>query len=173
MKIQLSFLIVLILVSCQKNDNKKDINEKPLTKSIEYLDFENLSSEAKVEFSKNYWLGSGKITHVSLENGGVLVGLTDDNDLYKNLIVTENYIVVSSSFGQNSQTIIYNKKQAKLIPQINSSMFVTGLLGQDVLSVQKDYYDSLDAQDPNYRGHIFENGKFDLRTSKYSFISNE
>lgn len=164
MKTQVSFLIFFILVSCQKVDDAKT------TKPIEYFDLENLSSEAKVEFSQDYYLGKGEISNVRFENGGVIIGLNDNDGLYKNLIVNENYIVVSYSYGQSSRTTIYNKKKAKLI-HINSSMYVIGLLRQDVLSVQKDYYDSLDVQDPNYRGHIFENGKFDLRTSKYSFLS--
>lgn len=86
-------------------------------------------------------------------------------------IVTENNIVVSCSYGQNSKTIVYDKKLAKLI-EVNFSMFATGIVGDDVLSVEKDYYDSLDPQDPNYKGHIFENGKYDLKAGQYTFISN-
>jgi len=169
MKINLLTLATIILFSCQMD--KKDKNEEEAIKSIEYFDFESLSNEAKAEFSKEYWLGSGKISNVSIANGGAVIGISDDNGLYKKLIVTENNIVVSYSYGQNSKTIVYDKKLAKLT-KINFSMFVTGISGDDILTVEKDYYDSLDSQDPNYKGHIFENGKYDLKTGQYTFISN-
>jgi hypothetical protein len=165
MKWNLLVLTALTLSSCQINNKPKVIPE-----SINYFDFENLSSEAKSEFSEEYWLGSGEIKEINYKNEGVIIGMEDDQ-LYKNLVVTENNIVVSYSYGNNSKTIVYNKKQAKLI-QISFSMFVRDLLKNDVLSVEKDYFDSLDVQDPNYRGHIFEKGTYDLKSGKYSFVSH-
>jgi hypothetical protein len=162
-------LVFLFLFSCQID--KKNKNEEGSIKSIKYFDFESLSSEAKAELSEDYWLGSGKINEINYTNGGLIIGMSDDNDLHKNLIVTDNNIVVSYSFGQNSSTIIYDKKLAKLT-QIGFSMFATGLHEDDILSVEKDYYDSLDPQDLNYKGHIFEKGKYDLKSGQYTFISN-
>lgn len=51
-------------------------------------------------------------------------------------------------------------------------MYVVDLLKDDVLSVEKDYFDSLDVEDINYKGHIFENEKYDLKTGKYTYIFN-
>ena len=164
MKWNLLVFIALTFSSCQNNNKQKVIPA-----SINYFDFENLSSEAKSQFSEEYWLGSGEIKEINYKNEGVIIGIEDDQ-LYKNLVVTEENIIVSYSYGNNSQTIIYNKKQAKLI-QISFSMFVTDLLKNDVLSVEKDYFDSLDYEDPNYRGHIFEKGTYDLKSGKYSFLS--
>jgi hypothetical protein len=169
MKTHFVLIIILVFFSCQMD--KKDKSEEEAIESIEYFDFESLSSEAKAEFSEDYWLGSGKISNVSIANGGAVIGISDDNGLYKKLIVTENNIVVSYSYGQNSKTIIYDKKLAKLT-EISFSMFATGISGDDILTVEKDYYDSLDPQDPNYKGHIFENGKYNLKTGQYTFISN-
>jgi hypothetical protein len=165
MKFNLILLFVVTLSGCQINKKNEVVSE-----SIHFFDFQNLSSEAKSEFSEDYWLGSGKIHDIEYKNGSVIIGL-EYNGLVKKLVVTENYIVVSYSSGNNSKTIVYLKKQAKLI-NIDYSMFVVDLLADGVLSVERDYYDILDVEDVNYQGHIFEKGKYDLKTGKYTFISN-
>ncbi len=166
MKFYYTFFILLFLVGCQKNNNKVDIS-----KSIKYFDFEKLSNEAKTELSKDYWLGTGKIKEISSNNSGIIINLSDDN-YGKNLIVTDDKIIVSYclTMGSNSQTIIYDKKSNKL-SLIDLHFFATGLSDKNVLLVERDYYDTLDASDPNYKGHIFEKGKYDMTTSKYTFVS--
>lgn len=168
MKFYHTFFIILFLVGCQKNNNQEDIS-----KSIKYFDFEKLSSEAKTELSKDYWLGTGKINEISSTNGGIIIDLSDDN-YGKNLIVTDDKIIVSYclTMGSNSQTITYNKKSNKL-SLIDLHFLATGLLDKNVLLVARDYYDTLDPSDPNYKGHIFENGKYDMTTGKYTFISKD
>ncbi|MEC4050076.1 hypothetical protein OX284_011595 [Flavobacterium sp. SUN046] len=170
MKIKyLKILFILFLISgCQKTTEKKDIS-----KSIDYFNFENISSEAKKELTKDYWLGTGKIVGIKSSNDVIIIDLSDENYI-KNLIVNKERIIVSYSLlvGSNAQTIIYDKKLKKIVYH-NLPYFTEDLLDKDNLLVSKDYYDTLSVDDPNYRGHIFENGKYNLITGKYTFISEQ
>ena len=166
MKFYHTFLTLLFLVGCQKNNNNVDIS-----KSIKYFDFEKLSSEAKLELSKDYWLGTGKIKEITSSNGGIIINLSDDN-YDKNLITTDDKIIISYAVDSDCQTIIYDKKSNKL-SLVDLHIFATGLSEKNMLLVSRNYYDTKDPNDPNYKGHIFEKGKYDIKTGKYTFISND
>jgi len=146
-----------------KNDKNIDVES--------FFDFNSLSSEAKNELSEDYWLGTCKINKIDFTNGGIILDIGDEN-LSKIMVVTNKKVVLSYSIGSNSSTIIYDKKTSKLL-RIESSMFITGLSDKNVLTVSKDYYDSLDVDDPNYQGHIFETGTYDMSTDKYTKQQND
>lgn len=51
--------------------------------------------------------------------------------------------------------------------------FCYDTVSPSVLLAARDYYDSKDVEDPNYRGHIFEYGAYNLETQQYTFITFE
>lgn len=84
------------------------------------------------------------------------------------MIATPEKVVISYHllFGTDGRTIILDKKTGQL-KETETTLFATGLADKDVLKVEREYYDDLDPNDPNYQGRIFENGTYNLVTGKY------
>lgn len=117
------------------------------------------------------WIGDLEIREFeSTEDGIVLVLNSDDSKI---ILLTENYFVMGfhGIIGNYKQTLIYDF--AAKNTSFNYEVFGYGIFSKDVLRVGKDYYDTRDVEDPEYAGHIFEVGTFDLKTNKYTFLGFE
>lgn len=178
----LNLFVIFILFGCtQKGGDmvvpeKVDGSVKSNDENIEvgnFFDFENLSEEVKNELSQAWWLGQCRVKSIDFIHDGVILGLHDD-DYLKYMIVTSEKVIISYHLlvGTDGKTIIYDKKTGKLA-ETEITMFATGLVEQNVLKVERDYYDDLDASDPNYQGHIFETGTYDMSTDKYTKQQND
>lgn len=131
-----------------------------------------LSKSIQAEFKEEYWLGTYLFNGIFANEDGIEIDLSTD-DLTKTLILTENYFTVSyhPMMGSDGQTLIYNFKEQK--SKLDSEIFVIRPLSPTLLLVGKDYYDSRDVEDPEYEGHIFEKGTFNLETGEYLFLERE
>lgn len=124
------------------------------------------------EFQEEYWLGTFHLNDIKSTENGIVIDLGTD-DLSKIMIITENYFTVSyhGIVGSDGQTLIYSfEKKATTIDHDN---FCYNFMSPTVLQAARDYYDSKDVEDPNYRGHIFEYGAYNLETQQYTFITFE
>lgn len=124
------------------------------------------------EFQEELWLGTFQLNEVKSTFNGFIFDLGTD-DISKTMILTENYFTVSyhGMVGSDGQTLIYSfEKKATTLDQDN---FCYDIVSPTVLLAARDYYDSKDVEDPNYQGHIFEHGAYNLETQKYTFIANE
>lgn len=130
-----------------------------------------LPDSIRAMYKTEEWIGDLDIYEIeSTEDGIVLVLNSDDSKI---ILLTENYIVIGfhGIVGSYKQTLIYGFEEEKT--WLNYQVFGFGIFAKDVLRVGKDYYDSRDVEDPEYVGHIFETGTFDLKTMEYSFLSYE
>ncbi len=89
-------------------------------------------------------MGTCKINKIDLTNRGILLDLSDE-DYIKKMILTNKKVIISNSlrWGSNSRSLIYDKRTFKLI-QINLNMFMTGLKEKNIVTVQRNYYDTLE-----------------------------
>lgn len=169
------FLFLAVLVACQqqvepKKDNGIDgqLNTKNESLRVEkFFEFDNLSEEVKNELSEDWWLGKCSVKSIDFIHDGIILGLHDE-DYLKYMIATPEKVVISyhQLFGTDGRTIILDKKTGQL-KETEITLFATGLVDKDVLKVEREYYDDLDPNDPNYQGRIFENGTYNLVTGKY------
>jgi hypothetical protein len=133
---------------------------------------EALSDDTRKEYNEEYWLGTYQFNEAEVTEDGIVIDLSTD-DLSKTMILTENFFTVSYHMimGSDGQTLIYNFKtgETKLDPEI----YAIRILSPEELLVGKDYYDSRDVEDPDYEGHIFESGTYNLMSGEYLFLEKE
>ncbi|MDV3911759.1 hypothetical protein CMT79_05915 [Elizabethkingia anophelis] len=115
---------------------------------------------------------SGFVPKITTGNGVITIEYSDNYPEYEepstilvDYYILENKFILSYTLGvQRSQykTLIYDLVSNKItdydiyIERVNNNIgFMT-----------RSYYDDRDANDPNYQGHIFENGKINLNTGE-------
>jgi hypothetical protein len=153
-------------------DNYEALNDgRKANDSLEriLLDFNEISAVTKKELENEYWLGDFSIQKIIKKKDGIILELNNE-DYAKLLIATEEYLLVSYAvFGSEERTLVYNKLQKS---HYIIDDFAKGLINSSTILVERDYYDSLEPDDPNYQGHIFEEGEFNLKTQKYMKLRN-
>jgi hypothetical protein len=166
---------LLIIASCQEKSNQSSNNEPTEIKQNKntseriLFDLQDISHVIKKKLSEEYWLGSISIQKIVEKNGGLILDLWND-DYAKKLIVTDKYFIVSYAVDASEEnTLVYNKSTKEHFI-IND--FTKDLINSSTILVERDYYDSLDFDDPNYQGHIFEEGEFNLDSKKYKKLRN-
>jgi hypothetical protein len=114
-------------------------------------------------------LGTLSVNKIIQKKDGLIIsfgrGKEADSEINKNIIITEDYLIVSYAIGfHEERTLIYNKntKSHSIIDD-----FAADLIGKNSIKVFRDYYDSRDVQDPNYEGHVFEEGEYNLTNNIY------
>lgn len=124
------------------------------------------------EFQEELWLGTFQLNEVKSTFNGFIFDLGTD-DISKTMILTENYFTVSyhGMVGSDGQTLIYSFE--KNVTTNDRDNFCFDIISPTVLLAGRDYYDIKDVEDPNYQGHIFENGSYNLETQQYTFITFE
>lgn len=124
------------------------------------------------EMREEWWLGSFNLNNIVSTQYGFIIDIGTD-ELSKTMIITENYFTVSyhGIIGSDGQSLIYSFEKNSV--SVDSESYCFNIIAPAVLIVGRDYYDSTDIEDPNYRGHIFEYGAFNLDTEEYTFIAND
>lgn len=138
-------------------------------------DFSNYNKLPIKNFRRGYpFKISGFVPKITTGNGVITIEYSDvyPNNPYEesssvlvDYYILENKFILSYTLGvQRSQykTFIYDLVNNKItdydiyIERVNNNIgFIT-----------RDYYDDRDPFDPNYQGHIFENGKINLNTGE-------
>jgi hypothetical protein len=171
----INLLLIMVLVSCEMSTIQKSETElegiEVESDSLEtiLIDFSEISAVTKNELEKEYWLGNFSFQKIVRKKDGIILELNNE-DYAKLLIATEEYLIVSYAvYGTEERTLVYNKldKQHYIVND-----FAKGLINSFTILVERDYYDSLEPDDPNYQGHIFEEGEFNLKTQTYSKLRN-
>jgi hypothetical protein len=174
-------LVIVALFGCKEKssskngdlENKIPENESQQIQKSEIentlFDIEKLPSAIQEELQSEMWLGNignSSIKKIIQKNDGIIISEYENGgDISKNIIVTSNYLILSYSVGVGEEkTLIYNKKTKKhsIIDD-----FAEDLIGNNSIKVTRDYYDSRDVNDPNYEGHIFEEGEYNLSNNIY------
>lgn len=174
-------LVIVALFGCKEKssskngdlENKISENESQQIQKSEIentlFDIEKLPMALQEELQAEWWLGNfgnSSIKKITQKKDGIIISEYEKGgDLGKKIIITNNYLILSYAIGVGEEkTLIYNKKTKKhsIIDD-----FAEDLLGNNSIKVTRDYYDSRDANDPNYEGHIFEEGEYNLTTNNY------
>lgn len=131
-----------------------------------------LSQAVKDELKEDYWLGMYEVVEIESSGNGIVIELSN-SDLIKKLILTHDYFIVSfhNIMGDVGQSLIYSFKDQTTT--LDGDIFATDIFSPTILFVEKDYYDPRDVEDPDYEGHIFETGTYNLQTREYTFIGKE
>jgi len=131
-----------------------------------------LSEEVKNEFDAEQWLQNVLVSESVYDSSGILLDLEMDY-FSKTIALTKDYFTVSfhGMIGSDGQTLIYSFKEKELY--LDNEIYVMEIISPTILIVGKDYYDSRDNEDPDYVGHIFEYGSYDLTTKEYIFLGYE
>lgn len=131
-----------------------------------------LGKEERTALKEEYWLGTYRVNSVEATTDGIVMDISTD-DFTKTLLLTENYFTVSYHLmlGSDGRTLIYNFQNNTLTE--NDQVYAIRFLSSTELLVGKDYYDTRDVEDPEYEGHIFELGSFNLVTGEYIFLEKE
>jgi hypothetical protein len=175
--VSLLIAVAISVISCKEetkietsedNKTKEMLENQPSHENV-LIDFEEISSATKKELSEEYWLGVITLRRIIEKKDGLILEL--HNEFYaKLLMITDKFLIVSYAVDASEErTLIYNKASKKHYI-IND--FATDLINSFTIKVERDYYDSLDVDDPNYQGHIFEEGTYNLDTGKYKKSKN-
>ena len=171
----INLLLIIFLVSCEMTTKQKSVTEldsdEVVSDSFEtiLLDFSEISEVTQKELENEYWLGDFSIQKIIKKKDGIILELNND-DYAKLLIATKEYLVVSYAVnGSEERTLVYNKLEKS---HYIMDDFAKDLINSSTILVERDYYDGLEPDDPNYHGHIFEEGEFNLKTQKYIKLRN-
>jgi len=128
----------------------------------------NFSESTIYDLTQSVFLGQMKINKILKKPHGFLINISPEDYYYKMAVRTRDFLVISYAFDAGEdRTIICDYRTNT--SYITDDFILEDIIGEDLLYVMKDYYDSLDMTDPNYRGHIFEHGTYNLRTKEYTF----
>ena len=177
-KLLLLPIVVITNQSCEGVSKEKPEkiqivqDEQPLVIERTLFDIESLPKDLQKELESEWWLGSLgtlSIDKITQKKDGLIIsmgrGKNADSEIIKNIIVTEDYLIVGYAIGiSEERTLIYNKK-TKSHSILND--FALDLMGKNSIKVSRDYYDSRDVEDPNYEGHFFEEGEYNLVNNSY------
>jgi hypothetical protein len=168
------FSFIFFAVACKEDSISKigdTINQKSGIENT-LLDIDNLPKYLQNELESEWWLGNLgtlSINKITQKKDGLIISLgrgkDTDSETNKKIIITEDYLIISYAIGfHEERTLIYNKntKSHSIIDD-----FAADLIGKNSIKVYRDYYDSRDVQDPNYQGHIFEEGEYNLTNNIY------
>ncbi len=173
MKIEIERTKKIDLRNWIKNELNMSITDERINQySINLSNYSNeLSKEFKKQIKENYWLGQYVLNDFEISEFGLSITLTDD-DYLKKLLLTENFLIISYHLlaGSDGQSIIYNLTTKEIYL---SNFIVASFISKNEIKVEKDYYDDRDVEDPEYRGHIWEYGIFNLEKKSYEYTSME
>jgi len=166
--LQISFF-VLVFVSCKNNSSVKNGNISENSKCDNFDDFfyiEGFDFETIKELKKPYYLGGIKKQKIIKNEFGIYANIESD-EMPKTIVKTNDYLISSyTHWGVGTSRTIICNLDTKTSTNDNC-FFVTKLIGHNLLLVQRDYYDNREIEDPEYQGHIFEDGEFNLETNTY------
>gem|GEM_PF-3037960 len=131
-----------------------------------------LDTAVKTELQADNWLGNRQLNSIEIDTNGIIVDLSEDG-LIKTLILLEDYFILSYHLmlGSSGESLIYSFDSHSFY--IDQELIVTKINTPTEVTVGKDYYDPRDVEDPNYQGHIFELGTYNLITRAYTFKQYE
>ena len=132
---------------------------------------QELPSVVREELKKDEWQGEFKVVEIETVEDGLTIILDDEYSF--RMILMENFFLISMHgiIGDYKQTILYDFETKDMY--ILASYYALRPIGRNEISVSVDYYDSLDFEDPDYEGHIFERGIVDLKTGIYTLLEKE
>ena len=167
---KITFLLLFLpFFGCKDNltSNKNDFEEQKSGIESNLLDIDKLPQALQQELEEPWWLGNYdnySIKQVIQKKDGIVIsGYTEE--ITKNMILTNNYIIFSYAVGGSEErTLIYNKNSKSY--SIND-YYAFDLKDDTTIIVQRDYYDDKDVNDPNYEGHVFEKGELNLINNRY------
>lgn len=148
-------------------------DDKQLNPSFDLSNYTgNLCQPIIDELKEEFWMGMYEVNEIISTEFGIIIDL-GSFDLSKTLILTKDYFIVSfhTIIGDNGQALIYSFKERT--SSINGEIYAWDIISPTELMVGKDYYDSRNIEDPDYEGHIFETGSYNLETGEYTFIGKE
>lgn len=151
-------------------------NEQVQKSDIEktLLDIEKIPIDVLEKLKSERWILNSEnsfINKITLKKDGIVISINEnDSDLGRKIICTSDYLIFSYFVAGEEQSLIYNKQTKKY--------FIIDDLAEDLIDnnsikVYRDYYDSRGVDDPNYQGHIFEEGEINLKTKSYKKLSDK
>jgi hypothetical protein len=151
----LCLLVLLCLPSCVNKEEHKIVIGK-----------NDFYSQTKKELSQDWLLGDTRTNKITKKPFAEITDISTD-EYRKYMFVTKDKIIVSYAVngGGEDRTIICDRISKTKI--IYDGIFATDMISETRLLVEKDFYDTLDVNDPNYQGHIYQKGTFDIDTKLY------
>ena len=148
-------VILFCLPSCLNNKEEKIV-----------VDAYNFDDQSKKELSQDWLLGQMKTNKITKKPFADIIDISTDN-YRKYMFVTKDKLIVSYAVngGGEDRTIICDR--ITKTKTIYDGFFATDIVSETRLLVEKDFYDTLDVNDPNYQGHIYQKGTFDMDTKLY------
>jgi hypothetical protein len=121
----------------------------------------DIDPKLKSDLFDAFYLGDKEQHEVKVHPGVIHIDVSTADQ--KDLFITEHYIIISAhlSMGNNGSSLLYDLKTRKL-ERLN--MNVAGFIEPHLLDVWFDYYED---------AHVWEYGKYDIRTKKYTRIRKE
>ena len=126
----------------------------------------DFDTQTQQELSQEWLLGNAKPNKITKKPFADVIDISTDN-YRKYMFVTKDKLIVSYAVngGGEDRTIICDRISKTKI--IYDGIFATDIVSETRLLVEKDFYDTLDVNDPNYQGHIYQKGTFDMDTKLY------
>jgi hypothetical protein len=124
----------------------------------------DLSKQIRTTLSEEEWIGKTAVKEIKSDKGFVVVNLADE-DYSKRIFITNHFIIISchASAGSEGSSMVVDLDNMKAV--LLEEMTVNSIDSNDEITVGKDYYDD--------EGHIWEIGKYNLKTKEYTFVSKE